>query len=58
MKLAGIADTVFERIPDQIVSSQTLNVDAVSGASVTSRGILKKRPKPSRKMLCGQKCCA
>lgn len=37
---AGIADTVFDRIPNQIIAGQTLNVDAVSGASVTSRGII------------------
>lgn len=64
----GIADVVFDRLPDEIVAGQTLNVDAISGASVTSRGILdgvaqavqmaggdpdilKRRPKPSAKML-------
>ncbi|AUJ28952.1 MAG: flavocytochrome c [Liquorilactobacillus hordei] len=36
----GIADTVFKRIPEQIVSSQTLNIDVVSGASVTSHGVI------------------
>ncbi|GBG94413.1 FMN reductase [Ligilactobacillus salitolerans] len=36
----GIADTVWERVPDQILNGQTLNVDVVSGASVTSRGVL------------------
>ncbi|GEN20186.1 fumarate reductase, flavoprotein subunit precursor [Ligilactobacillus acidipiscis DSM 15836] len=37
---AGIADTVWQRMPEQIISGQTLNVDAVSGASDTSRGVL------------------
>ena len=36
----GIADTVWERMPEQIISGQTLNIDAVSGASDTSRGVL------------------
>lgn len=36
----GISDVVYDRIPDAIVSGQTLNVDAVTGASETSRGIL------------------
>ncbi len=36
----GIADTVFTRIPDEIVNGQTLNVDAVSGASITSNGVI------------------
>lgn len=36
----GIADTVFTRIPNEIIEGQTLNVDAVSGASVTSKGVL------------------
>jgi fumarate reductase flavoprotein subunit len=36
----GIADTVFQRIPDQIISGQTLNVDVVSGASITSHGVI------------------
>lgn len=33
----GIADVVFTRIPDEIIEGQTLNVDAISGASVTSK---------------------
>ncbi|GAX08219.1 fumarate reductase [Secundilactobacillus silagincola] len=37
---AGISDVVYDRIPDAIVDGQTLNVDAVTGASETSRGIL------------------
>lgn len=36
----GIADVVFTRILDEIIEGQTLNVDAISGASVTSKGIL------------------
>ena len=36
----GIADVVFTRIPNEIIEGQTLNVDAVSGASVTSNGVL------------------
>lgn len=36
----GIADVVFTRIPDEIIEEQTLNVDAISGASVTSKGVL------------------
>lgn len=37
---AGIADVVFTRIPSEIIEGQTLNVDAISGASVTSNGVL------------------
>ncbi len=36
----GIADIVFTRIPGEIIEGQTLNVDAISGASVTSKGVL------------------
>ncbi|WP_057491818.1 flavocytochrome c [Streptococcus orisasini] len=36
----GIADIVFTRIPSEIIEGQTLNVDAISGASVTSNGVL------------------
>lgn len=36
----GIADTAIERITDAIVEGQTLVVDAVSGASLTSGAIL------------------
>ncbi|MGZ7278188.1 FMN-binding protein, partial [Streptococcus pyogenes] len=36
----GIADIVFTRVPAEIIEGQTLNVDAVSGASVTSNGVL------------------
>lgn len=36
----GIADIVFTRIPKQIIEGQTLNVDILSGASVTSNGVI------------------
>lgn len=36
----GIADVAFKRIPQQIIDGQTLNVDVVSGASITSRGVV------------------
>lgn len=36
----GIATVVFKRIPEQIIEGQTLNVDAISGASVTSQGVI------------------
>lgn len=36
----GIADIVFTRIPEEIIAGQTLNVDLISGASVTSNGVL------------------
>lgn len=36
----GIADVVFTRIPQQILEGQTLNVDVLSGASVTSNGVI------------------
>ncbi|MGT2799896.1 flavocytochrome c [Streptococcus marmotae] len=37
---SGIADIVFTRIPNEIIEGQTLNVDTISGASVTSQGVL------------------
>ncbi|HLQ40500.1 MAG TPA: FAD-dependent oxidoreductase, partial [Tetragenococcus sp.] len=37
---AGIADIVFARVPQEVVDGQTLNVDTVSGASVTSNGVI------------------
>ena len=37
---SGIADIVFTRIPAEIIEGQTLNVDAISGASVTANGVL------------------
>jgi urocanate reductase len=36
----GIADVVFKRIPQQIIEEQTLNVDVISGASITSNGVI------------------
>lgn len=36
----GIADVVFTRIPSKIIEGQTLNVDALSGASETSNAVL------------------
>ena len=32
---SGIADEVFKRLPKAIIDGQTLNVDAVSGASIS-----------------------
>ncbi|MDU9352104.1 flavocytochrome c [Staphylococcus warneri] len=36
----GIANPVFERLPQDIIEGQTLNVDVISGATVTSEGII------------------
>lgn len=36
----GLADVVFVRIPNKIIEGQTLNVDALSGASETSNGVI------------------
>ncbi|APX71762.1 flavocytochrome c [Companilactobacillus allii] len=36
----GIADVVFTKIPQEIVDGQTLNVDVISGASITSHGVI------------------
>ncbi|MRI81141.1 FAD-dependent oxidoreductase [Aerococcaceae bacterium DSM 109653] len=36
----GIADVVFTRIPQEILEGQTLNVDAISGATVTRQGVI------------------
>lgn len=36
----GIANVVFERIPQDIIKGQTLNIDVISGASVTSEGVV------------------
>ncbi|MCS4485595.1 NADH-dependent flavin oxidoreductase [Staphylococcus americanisciuri] len=36
----GIANPVFERLPRDIIDGQTLNVDVISGATVTSEGIV------------------
>jgi fumarate reductase flavoprotein subunit len=37
---SGIADPALERIPQAIVDNQSLAIDAVSGATMTSKGIL------------------
>ncbi len=37
---AGISDVALTEIPRRIVAGQTLNVDAISGASLTSQGIV------------------
>lgn len=37
---AGVADGALERIPAAVVEGQTLQVDAVSGATITSEAIL------------------
>ncbi|ETY75493.1 NADPH-dependent FMN reductase [Lactiplantibacillus fabifermentans T30PCM01] len=36
----GIAEVAFKRIPKAIIDGQTLAVDAVSGASMTSHGVI------------------
>lgn len=36
----GVADKVFETLPKEIVDNQTLNVDAVSGATISSHGVV------------------
>lgn len=36
----GVADEVFNRLPKQIIDNQTLNVDAVSGATISSHGVI------------------
>lgn len=36
----GLADVVFVRIPDKILEGQTLNVNALSGASETSTAVI------------------
>lgn len=37
---SGIADEVFKRLPAKIVKGQTLNVDTVAGATISSRGVV------------------
>ena len=37
---AGLADPALTRIPEEIIAGQTLNVDAVSGATITSNAVL------------------
>lgn len=36
----GIANPAFERIPQQIIKGQTLNVDVISGATVSSQAVI------------------
>ncbi|MBA1394092.1 FAD-dependent oxidoreductase, partial [Lactobacillus sp. XV13L] len=36
----GVADEVFNRLPQEIIAGQTLNVDAVSGATISSHGVV------------------
>ncbi|ARD07434.1 flavocytochrome c (plasmid) [Lactobacillus amylolyticus] len=36
----GVADEVFHRLPKEIIDHQTLNVDAVSGATISSHGVI------------------
>lgn len=37
---AGVSDLAFTRVPAEIVKSQSTKVDAVSGASVSSKAIM------------------
>lgn len=39
-KQKGVADEVFKRLPQQIINGQTLNVDTVSGATISSHGVI------------------
>lgn len=36
----GVADKVFKRVPQAIVDGQTLNVDTVAGATISSHGVI------------------
>ncbi len=45
----GISDPAFVRLPNLIVSGQTLNVDAIAGATVTSQGIIDAVAEVSKK---------
>ncbi|WP_442899687.1 FAD-dependent oxidoreductase [Gemella sp. oral taxon 928] len=36
----GLSEQVFKRLPKQIIEGQTLNVDAISGASSSSKGLI------------------
>lgn len=36
----GIANPAFERIPQQILADQTLNIDVISGATVSSQAVI------------------
>jgi uncharacterized protein with FMN-binding domain len=37
---AGVSDAAFERVPREIIEKQTTKVDAVSGASLSSKAIM------------------
>jgi uncharacterized protein with FMN-binding domain len=37
---AGVSDIAFERVPKDIIKKQTTKVDAVSGASLSSKAIM------------------
>jgi uncharacterized protein with FMN-binding domain len=37
---AGVSDAAFERVPREIIEKQTTRVDAVSGASLSSKAIM------------------
>lgn len=45
----GIADPVFVRMPEAILKGQTLNVDTVSGATVTAQAIIDAVGEAARK---------
>ncbi len=36
----GVADEVFKRVPQAIVDGQTMNVDTVAGATISSHGVI------------------
>ena len=37
---AGVSDLAFQRVPQEIIEKQTTKVDAVSGASLSSKAIM------------------
>jgi len=37
---SGVSDAAFERVPREIIQKQSTNVDAVSGASLSSKAIM------------------
>ncbi len=39
-EIKGVADQVFKQLPTEIIEGQTLNVDAVSGATISSYGVI------------------
>jgi flavocytochrome c len=46
---AGIADPAIERIPEQIIDNQSLEVESVAGATLTSAGIVEAVEQALRK---------